>query len=152
LIFGILAGYVYTKIKKIPFLNWVDIVSPGIAIAQAIGRWGNYINKEAYGYITDLPWAIYIDGAYRHPTFLYESLWNIGVAVLLIYFMRKKYVYKGQIITSYAIFYSIGRFWIEGLRTDSLMLGNFRVAQLISILIIVISIGIKYLLRKMNEK
>ncbi len=151
LILGVLVGFIYTKIKEIPFLNWADIVAPGIALAQAIGRWGNYINKEAYGYVTNLPWAIYVDGAYRHPTFLYESLWNFGVVIMLLFFMRKKYTYKGQIITSYAIFYSIGRFWIEGLRTDSLMIGNFRVAQLISVLIILASIGIKYYLKRKNS-
>jgi phosphatidylglycerol:prolipoprotein diacylglycerol transferase len=152
LIFGIFVGYIYTKIKRIDFLSWVDVVAPGIAIAQSIGRWGNFINKEAYGYATNLPWAIYVDGAYRHPTFLYESLWNIGVAVLLLYFLHKKYDYKGQIITSYAVMYSLGRFWIEGLRTDSLMFGNFRVAQLISVLIIIASIGLKYILKRKESK
>ncbi len=152
LILGILVGYIYTRIKKIKFLNWLDVVAPGIALAQAIGRWGNFINKEAYGYASNLPWAIYVDGAYRHPTFLYESLWNICVAILLIYFLHKRYNYKGQIITSYAIMYSIGRFWIEGLRTDSLMLGSFRVAQLISLLIIALALILKFILKKNNSE
>ncbi len=151
LIFGILAGYIYTKIKKIDFLSWADIAAPGIAIAQAVGRWGNYINQEAYGYETNLPWAIFVDGAYRHPTFLYESIWNIILASILIYILRSKRKYKGQIIILYGIGYSIGRFWIEGLRTDSLMLGSLRVAQLVSIVTIVFSIYIANKLKVEKE-
>lgn len=148
LILGVFVGYIYTKYKNIDFLMWADVAGPGVAIAQAIGRWGNYVNEEAYGYVTDLPWAIYVDGAYRHPTFFYESLWNIILTVLLIYATHKLYEYKGQIITSYAIGYSVGRFWIEALRTDSLMLGSFRVAQLISVAIIIISIFAKRFLKE----
>ncbi len=150
LIFGILAGYIYAKVKKIDFFAWADLAAIGIPIAQAIGRWGNYINQEAYGYETTLPWAIYVDGAYRHPTFLYESIWNIILAGILIYVLKNRRKYKGQIILMYGIGYSLGRFWIEGLRTDSLMLGNIRVAQLISIILI---IGCIYLMNKLkNEK
>ena len=106
---------------------------PGLILAQAIGRWGNFFNQEAYGYPTKLPWAMYIAGEYRHPTFLYESIWNLGVFALLMYVFRRKR-FDGQIAALYLIGYSAGRFWIEALRTDSLMLGPLRVAQLISVL------------------
>lgn len=129
---GILVGFFYTRYRKVRFLAWADMAMPGLIVAQAIGRWGNYFNQEAYGYPTSLPWAMFIAGEYRHPTFLYESLWNIGVFALLWYvFARKRF--DGQVVALYLIGYSAGRFWIEALRTDSLMLGPLRVAQLISV-------------------
>lgn len=133
LIGGFLVGYLYTRRHHVNFLRWADIVAPSIILGQAIGRWGNFFNQEAYGRETNLPWAMYIDGAYRHPTFLYESIWNLGVFIYLL-FMRRRQRFQGEMVLWYLALYSSGRFWIEGLRTDSLMLGPIRVAQLVSLL------------------
>jgi 16S rRNA (cytosine1402-N4)-methyltransferase/phosphatidylglycerol:prolipoprotein diacylglycerol transferase len=135
LIAAVLTGYIFTKVKKISFGGTADIVAPGIILGQAIGRWGNYVNAEAHGGPTDLPWGILVDGVRVHPTFLYESLWNIGVFIFLIIYRKKKKV-DGEIFLLYGILYSAGRFWIEGLRTDSLMYMGMRTAQIISVVII----------------
>lgn len=100
---GALALYIYCRVKKISFLTWVDIIAPGLALAQAIGRWGNFVNQEVYGLPTNLPWKIYIDAAHRlpgfeavsyyHPTFLYESIWNLlnmGLLLLLAHRFSQK--------------------------------------------------------------
>ncbi|MFR4163218.1 MAG: prolipoprotein diacylglyceryl transferase [Paraclostridium sordellii] len=133
LIGGVLAGYLFSRYKKINFFKLADTVIIGMPLAQAIGRWGNFINKEAHGGPTNLPWGIMVDGVKVHPTFLYESIWDFGIFVFLWMF-RKKKSYEGQIIVLYAILYSLGRFFIEGLRTDSLMIGPLRMAQVISLL------------------
>lgn len=135
LIAAVLTGYIFTRVKKISFWDTADIVAPGIIIGQAIGRWGNFVNAEAHGGPTNLPWGIMVDGIKVHPTFLYESLWNVGVFIFLILYRRKKKV-DGEVFLLYGILYSIGRFWIEGLRTDSLMFMGMRTAQLISVAII----------------
>ncbi len=140
LIFGLLGGYIVIRKYKLDFWKMADIVSPSIILGQAIGRWGNFFNQEAYGYITDLPWAMYIAGAYRHPTFLYESIWDLSVFVFLLWFRRRSFTKTGEIFLSYAILYSLGRFIVESFRTDSLMLGPLRAAQVISIVIILISV------------
>lgn len=132
LIGGVLAGYLFSRYKKINFFKLADTVIIGMPLAQAIGRWGNFINKEAHGGPTNLPWGIMVDGVKVHPTFLYESIWDFGIFVFLWIF-RKKKSYEGQIIVLYAILYSLGRFFIEGLRTDSLMIGPLRMAQVISL-------------------
>ena len=117
--------------------NVLDIAAPSVVLGQAIGRWGNFFNQEAYGYTVDpekVPWAMYIDGAWRHPTFLYESLWDLGVFIFLLWFRRRKNLKTGDVALAYAFLYSLGRFWIEGLRTDSLMLlGTLRMAQVVSL-------------------
>ncbi|SES64462.1 phosphatidylglycerol:prolipoprotein diacylglycerol transferase [Natronincola peptidivorans] len=133
---GVLAGYLFCKYKKISFWKLADICAPSIILGQAIGRWGNFFNQEAYGRPTDLPWAIEIEGTMVHPTFLYESIWNFGVFAFLLYYTKKK-KFRGQIFLYYLILYSIGRFFIEGLRIDSLMIGPLRTAQVISIITIV---------------
>ncbi|CEQ13271.1 prolipoprotein diacylglyceryl transferase [[Clostridium] sordellii] len=132
LIGGVLAGYLFSRYKKINFFKLADTVIIGMPLAQTIGRWGNFINKEAHGGPTNLPWGIMVDGVKVHPTFLYESIWDFGIFVFLWMF-RKKKSYEGQIIVLYAILYSLGRFFIEGLRTDSLMIGPLRMAQVISL-------------------
>ncbi len=137
LIGGILAGFVYTKIKKINFFKMADTVMIGIPLGQAIGRWGNFINGEAHGGPTDLPWGIMVDGIKVHPTFLYESIWDLGIFIFL-WFFRKHKKYEGQVAIYYIILYSIGRFFIEGLRTDSLMFGPLRMAQVISLVGIIL--------------
>lgn len=147
LIGGILAGFIYTKIKKLNFFKLADCVVLGIPLAQAIGRWGNYLNQEAHGGPTDLPWGIMVDGVKVHPTFLYESIWDLGVFIFLMLF-RKKQKYEGQILVYYITLYSVGRFFIEGLRTDSLMLGPLRMAQVISLVFIILGIILNYILSK----
>lgn len=145
---GILAALLFARWHKISFWQLADVVAPSLILGQAIGRWGNFFNSEAFGRPTDLPWRLYIPSAQRppgfeqfdyfHPTFLYESLWNLGVFVLLmvLFFRGLKvatFLKPGTLFLVYWVAYSLGRFWIEGLRMDSLMLGPLRVAQLISL-------------------
>lgn len=145
---GVLAVLLFARIHKLAFWPLADVLVPSLALGQAIGRWGNFFNSEAYGAPTDLPWKLFIPMAnrpdayqsveYFHPTFLYESLWNLGVfSLLLILFIRWPRLKPGAIACAYAIVYSIGRFWIEGLRLDSLTLGPLRVAQVVSIALII---------------
>ncbi|GKX68367.1 prolipoprotein diacylglyceryl transferase [Inconstantimicrobium mannanitabidum] len=159
---ALLSALIYTRIKKIEFLKYADIAAPSIILAQAIGRWGNFMNSEAHGgpvsaeFISKFPGFIqkgmYIDGTYYQPTFLYESAWNIVVLIiLLIILYRKKDSHKGIVIASYIGLYSVGRCVIEGLRTDSLMFYGFRVAQLVSITAALCAVvAITYIVR--NEK
>lgn len=151
LIGGILAGFIYTKIKKINFFKMADTVMIGIPLGQAIGRWGNYINGEAHGGPTSLPWGIVVDGVKVHPTFLYESIWDLGIFIFL-WFFRKHKKYEGQLAIYYLILYSLGRFFIEGLRTDSLMIGPLRMAQVISITTIIVCLILHKILSKKNKK
>ncbi|WP_218080566.1 prolipoprotein diacylglyceryl transferase [Anthocerotibacter panamensis] len=142
---GLIAGYLFCRRHGAPFWKLADVCSPGLILGQAIGRWGNFFNAEAFGDPTTLPWKLYIPPAnrpalfagfeYFHPTFLYESLWNLGVlGVLLLAFSRWPNAKPGTIAALYALCYSLGRFWVEGLRTDSLMLGPLRMAQVVSLL------------------
>lgn len=148
LIFGILAAFLVCRHKKIDFLDALDLTVPVIALAQAIGRWGNYFNSEAHGGPTDLPWAITVMGEKVHPTFLYESIWCFFLFFLLLWVdNRRRFI--GQVACLYGILYSLERFLVEWLRTDSLMLGPFRQAQLLSITIIIIcAIAYIWLYRK----
>ena len=152
---GIIAGaitiFVYSKIKKLKTAKLLDIAAPGVIIGQAIGRWGNFFNAEAHGTVTNLPWRMGImeDGVgamlYYHPTFLYESLWNILGFILIMTFYKKK-KFDGQPVLWYAVWYGIGRFFIEGLRTDSLYLlesvlgRTIRVSQLVAAICVVVGI------------
>ena len=147
IIAGVIVAIIFTKVKKISLWKLLDIVAPSLVLGQAIGRWGNYANQEAHGGPTDLPWGIMIDGVKVHPTFLYESIFNIMIFVFLMWY-RKKSKIDGEIFLLYFSLYSLGRFFIEGLRTDSLMLGSVRVAQLISVLVIIICVIILYNRRK----
>lgn len=149
-IFGALAGWLYAKKKGKSFWELADMVAPGLILAQAIGRWGNYLNGEAHGGPTNLPWAIEVGGEMVHPTFLYESLWNVLVFTGLMLVMKRQ-KFTGQIFLLYGIFYSIGRYFIEGLRTDSLWIGSFRTAQLTSIATIII-FGIVYYYKNRQKK
>lgn len=145
---GILAAVIFSRIQKISVWRIADVVMPSVILGQAIGRWGNFFNSEAFGAPTDLPWKLYIPRAnrpleyinyeYFHPTFLYESLWNLMVFAVLMYLffwgLRHPLRYKvGTIALVYMIAYSSGRVWIEGLRTDSLMLGSLQIAQMVSL-------------------
>lgn len=146
---GVLVGFIFCKVKNLNFLQMADIVLIGAPLAQAIGRWGNFINQEAHGGPTDLPWGIMVDGVKVHPTFLYESIWNVFVFIVLYFVIRKNKKFDGQILFTYFGLYSVGRFFIEGLRTDSLMFGPFRVAQLVSLSFVVLSVILNiYFLKK----
>ena len=134
LIAGLGTGVILCVIYKIRPVNVLDLLAPSIALAQAIGRWGNYFNSEAHGGPTDLPWAVTVDGVTYHPTFLYESIWCFLLFLFLLYAARKRR-FEGQIICLYGMLYSVERFFVEALRTDSLMIGPFKQAQIISIVI-----------------
>ncbi|WP_237036460.1 prolipoprotein diacylglyceryl transferase [Mediannikoviicoccus vaginalis] len=152
LLTAFLITYIYSKKKKIPFLTILDIFAPGIALGQAIGRWGNFINKEAYGRATDLPWAIIIDGQKVHPTFLYESLGDFVIFIVLYNLCKKNRNKEGTIISLYFILYGILRFFVEGLRTDSLYFLGMRVSQLVSLVLVVIGVVICIKNKKLNNK
>jgi len=154
LIFGIITAVILVRHWKQSPLKWLDLAAPGIALGQALGRWGNYFNSEAHGTATDLPWAIEVNGELVHPTFLYESIWCLLLCIFLVlYETRRKHPFDGQMILLYIIIYSFERFFVEGLRTDSLMLGSIRVAQLLSLTVFVLGICIYIVLyrRKINE-
>ncbi|MGB3692590.1 MAG: prolipoprotein diacylglyceryl transferase [Spirulinaceae cyanobacterium] len=144
---GTLAALIFARINKVSIWQLADLVVPSLALGQAIGRWGNFFNSEAYGSPTNLPWKLYIPQAdgYFHPTFLYESVWNLAVFALLMYLffwgLRHPQILKlGTLALVYLIAYSSGRVWIEALRLDSLMLGPLRIAQVVSL--IAISLGV----------
>jgi phosphatidylglycerol:prolipoprotein diacylglycerol transferase len=153
---GAVATILFARIHKISVWQLLDLVVPSVALGQAIGRWGNFFNSEAFGSPTNLPWKLfippsrrppeYLDVEFFHPTFLYESLWNLLVVALLLYLffwgMRHRQRLKvGTLALVYCFTYSLGRFWIEGLRTDSLMLGPLKMAQAISLILMVLGIG-----------
>ena len=155
---GIIAGFFcliyFTKKNKINMLKMLDILVVSLILGQIIGRWGNFMNGEAYGPITSLNFlksihlpkfiidGMYIDGAYHHPTFLYESLWNLIGFIAMLIIRNTKINRLGLLTSIYFIWYGIGRFLIESLRTDSLMLFNIKIAQAISIIFILIGIGV----------
>ena len=128
LILGLSVAAIVCKVKKLNILEVIDVAVPSIALGQAIGRWGNYFNSEAYGSPTDLPWAITIDGVKVHPTFLYESIWCLILFVLLSRILKNK-KFNGQILCLYAALYSLERFFVEQLRTDSLLTGPTRLVE-----------------------
>lgn len=139
---GVLAGYLYARHKGLPFLRLADLAAPSIALGQAIGRWGNFVNQEAYGVVATQPWQqrfpisvfIQADGQWHFATFFYESAWCfIIVAALLIGERRHRFRRDGEIFRAYVFLYAIERALVEGLRTDSLVLGPFRVSQLLSL-------------------
>ena len=130
----------------------LDCCCVGLILGQAVGRWGNFVNCEAYGTVTTLPWRMSIEEAGRilevHPTFLYESLWNIiGFALLLFLFHRKR-TFPGKVFWTYLLWYGMGRFFIEGLRTDSLYVGAFRISQIVAVLSVIVSVIMLIRLRK----
>ena len=159
---GIIVAFVYALLycrkKKMNILAVLDFVAIGLLIGQICGRWGNFFNQEAHGGETTLEFLhslpipefivkqMCIDGTYYHPTFLYESLWNFVCLAVVLILRRTRTIRLGDITGIYLIWYGIGRFWIEGMRTDSLMVGNIKQNQLISIVLIVV--GIVYLIFK----
>lgn len=194
LIGAVIGGVIYARMKKVNFWRIADIAAPGLIIGQMIGRWGNFINQEAHGGVVErsflsdalhLPnWIVNhmeIEGAFYHPTFLYESIWNLLGLVFLMWLRRRPFLRAGELFLSYFIWYSIGRFYIEGLRTDSLAFhgpdwlaslvnslwapmkivfdagelpeggGNIRIAQLIGIFIIIAAVIIMYIRRRQGH-
>ncbi|MGI6706487.1 MAG: prolipoprotein diacylglyceryl transferase [Clostridia bacterium] len=146
LIGGVVAALLFSKFKKVNFWDLADIVSPSLILGQAMGRWGNFFNQEAYGYeITNKMWqwfpaAVFIemDQKWHMATFFYESMWNLIVFFYLLFY-RRRTIMKGNVFFMYLLLYGIGRIVIEGLRTDSLMWGPFRVSQLLSGIFILVS-------------
>lgn len=160
LITGALVLYFFSRSKFINTLDFLDIAAPGVMIAQSIGRWGNFINQEAYGAAVKsldyLPGFIrdqmYIDGAYRQPTFLYESTWNLLGFILIIFLRRKpKFLKQGDITAFYLIWYGCGRMIIEGMRTDSLYFMGLRVSQWLSALLIILGVALVVYQRRKKD-
>lgn len=146
-----IVAYFVCRHHKVNFLNAADLVAPTIALAQSIGRWGNFFNEEAHGGPTDLPWAQIIDGVGYHPTFLYESIWCFLLFWFLLWLDRNHRKFNGQIVCLYGILYSVERFFVEGLRTDSLMIGPLRQAQVFSLCLIVGLAVIYWILMKRSK-
>jgi phosphatidylglycerol---prolipoprotein diacylglyceryl transferase len=160
LIGSVATAYIFTRSKGVSFWKLADIAAPSIILGQAIGRWGNFMNQEAHGgevtraflenlYLPDfIINQMYIDGAYYHPTFLYESIWNF-LGFILLLSLRKVNLRRGEMFLTYVIWYSVGRYFVEGLRTDSLMLTDYlRIAQTISIFLIVLAVSLVLYRRK----
>jgi phosphatidylglycerol:prolipoprotein diacylglycerol transferase len=161
IIAAVIVVYICTKKMGIKFSYALDMTAPCIILAQAIGRWGNFFNQEAHGgpvteaFISKFPEFIQsgmlINGTYYHPTFLYESIWDLGVFFILFYMLHK--VKKdGVVFLTYIGLYSMGRFFIEGLRTDSLMVFGLRTAQIVSIIgVLVCVVGLIIIYRKKDN-
>jgi phosphatidylglycerol---prolipoprotein diacylglyceryl transferase len=159
LIAGPLVGLLLARRWGVPIRRGLDVVAPSMVLGQAIGRWGNFFNEEAFGRPTDLPWKLYIsplhrppefrDAQFFHPTFLYESLWDALVFALLVWWVRPRVGrHPGAVFFSYVGLYSVGRFFIEALRLDSFWVAGFRVAQLASIVgVIVAVVGLAWVRR-----
>ncbi len=148
---GALGVFIMTRVKKLSFFKLADLICPAVMIGQIIGRWGNFLNIEAYGSETTLPWRMGILGyngwTYVHPTFLYESLWNLIGFILINTFYGWKtkkthQQYDGQIFLMVFTWYGFGRMLIEGLRTDSLYVGPFRISQVLGGLFFVVGLGL----------
>ena len=141
----VIALFAYSRGKKLSFACLCDLAAFGLLIGQCIGRWGNFVNGEAHGGETDLPWGMSIDGAAPvHPTFLYESLWNL-IGFIALHFYSKKRKFPGEM----ALLYVVGRAWIEGLRTDSLYIGTLRVSQVLAAVSCIVAIAL--LVRQYNR-
>ncbi len=156
---AVLSTYIYCRVKKVDVLKAFDIGALGLLIGQIFGRWGNFVNAEAYGRNTQLPWGMHGETIESqlygllaegvrinpkipvHPTFLYESLWNLGVFIILL-LRRDRRKFDGEIFFLYITLYGLGRFWIERLRTDSLYLGPIRISQLVALVCVVAGIFI----------
>ena len=156
---GALALLIYCKVKKFSFGQWADVIAPGLALAQAIGRWGNFVNQEIYGLPSNLPWAIYIEPAYRlpgfesvshyHPTFLYESIWNLlNMGLLLILIKRFKNKWKnGDIFLVYLMIYAVGRFVLEFVRIDYSPIAGMNINQTLMAVVFVFAAFLFFLHR-----
>lgn len=161
---GLIAGGLfliwYSRRHLLSAWTFLDLVAPSVLIAQAIGRWGNFANQEAYGAVVEhlnyLPtWMqqqMFIEGAYRQPTFLMESIWTtLGFVILISLRHRPRLFKEGELALFYLIWYGIGRFFIEGLRTDSLLLGPLRVSQVLSLVLVMLGLGLWIYRRKQQQ-
>jgi phosphatidylglycerol:prolipoprotein diacylglycerol transferase len=144
---GVLAFFLFARRRKLQFPLWLDLSAPGLALGHAIGRWGNFVNQELYGAPSDLPWAIYIDPSnrlpgyhdisYYHPLFLYESLWNLANAGLLLWLGRRwgRKLADGDLFLMYLIIYPVGRFLLEFIRLDPARVGGLKINQTIMLIV-----------------
>lgn len=169
-------GGIACKWRRIPLLPMFDLVSMGFLIGQAVGRWGNFVNQEAFGCNTSLPWGMYSEATHSylqsrqsileaqgltvdpampvHPTFLYESLWCLA-GFLILFWLMKKRCFHGEVFLLYAIWYGSGRFWIEGLRTDSLMLSsdlNLRASQVVAAVTVLVALVLEIHFRRIYRR
>jgi phosphatidylglycerol:prolipoprotein diacylglycerol transferase len=143
--------WIYTRRNKLNFATWLDLAAPGLALAQAIGRWGNFFNQELYGAPTNLPWKIYIDPAHRlpgfenfdyyHPLFLYESLWSLANMAILLWLSRRfsDRLKAGDIFLSYLVIYPLGRFLLDFLRLDASRVAGINANQTLSAIVAVVA-------------
>lgn len=149
-----LFAFIAAKIRKVRFVPFADVAAIGFTIGQSIGRWGNFVNQEAFGGPTNLPWGMtgniielsagdYLSSSYTmvHPCFLYESLW-CAIGFVVLHLLSKKRKFDGQIFLTYIAWYGLGRLFIEGLRTDSLMFGRLRVSQVLAGLCVIVSVAL----------
>lgn len=161
---GFLTLYFFCRAHKLSLWTMLDIIAPTLILAQAMGRWGNFFNQEAFGRVTTLaalkaqhlPMFIinqmYIGGHYRVPTFLYESLWDFAGFVLLMSLRHRQHFFKrGEVFLTYVIWYAFGRFFIEGMRTDSLMLGSLRISQGLSVVLFIGALTLLIVRRRRNN-
>ena len=153
---GVLTIWALTRRDRQPFFTWMDVIVPGVALGQAIGRWGNWANQEAFGTPTDLPWAVTIDPGRRppgyeafatfHPTFLYESIFNLVNAIVLAWLVlhqpRLRWARSGDVLAIYLIAYGVGRFLIERIRTDSLYIGPLPAAYWLSMVLVLAGLAL----------
>jgi phosphatidylglycerol:prolipoprotein diacylglycerol transferase len=151
---GVLALWVYTRRKKLKIAIWLDVMAPGLALAQAIGRWGNFFNQELYGAPTNLPWKLFIDPvhrlpgfqdtAYYHPLFLYEMLWNLANMAILLWLSRRfaDRLKSGDIFLGYLVIYPVGRFLLDFLRLDASRLAGINANQTLSAIVAVVAMGV----------
>jgi len=148
---GVIVLFFYARRHKLNFAEWTDIAVPGLALGQAIGRWGNFVNQELYGAPTDLPWKLHIDPEFRlagyqdveyyHPLFLYESLWNLGNMFLLLWLSRRfgDRLKNGDIFLVYLIVYPVGRFLLDFLRLDASLVGGININQTVMAVVAVLA-------------
>ncbi|OQX65280.1 MAG: prolipoprotein diacylglyceryl transferase [Anaerolinea sp. 4484_236] len=154
---GIVALYFFTRKHKLSFLEWTDITAPSLALGQAIGRWGNFLNQELYGAPTSLPWKLYIDPqhrlagfrdqAYYHPLFLYESLWNFANMFILLWMARRfgDRLKSGDLLLTYMIIYPLGRFLLDFLRLDASMIGGINANQTVMAVVALVSATVLFI-------
>jgi phosphatidylglycerol---prolipoprotein diacylglyceryl transferase len=161
---GVIALFIYVRVKKISFLTWVDIIGPGLILAQAIGRWGNFVNQELYGAPSSLPWAIFIDPAHRlpgfesvayyHPTFLYESLLNVGVMFLMLWVEKRFWgrLKPGDVFLVYLIGYPIVRIFMEMLRLDSSTVAGVNANQALMVVVAILAAAALFIRHRSRPK
>jgi phosphatidylglycerol:prolipoprotein diacylglycerol transferase len=161
---GVIALWFYSRKNKLDFLTWADIASPGLALAQAIGRWGNFFNQELYGAPTNLPWKLYIDSAHRlpgyenfsyfHPLFFYEFLWNLTNALILLVIGRKfaDRLKPGDLFLTYMIIYPVGRFFLDFVRLDASELAGINANQTFMAIVAICSVAALIIRHKIIKK